>query len=723
MQNFLSFHFSNIINQAVNLAKTMNHDILTIEHIFLASLLDEKASKILQNCNLDIPTTQENIKSYLLKYIPIQQSSNNTIPHQTPALQRVFANMINHLNNSGQKKIEIQDFFVFILLEEQSYSAQILAALEITKVKILDSIESKEQEDPLTQYAKNLNTLAKNGKIDPIVGRDKEILRVSEILCKRKKNNAVLVGEAGVGKTAIAEGIALSIVNQTCIKALRDFEVFSLDLASLIAGSKFRGDFEKRLKSILNHIQQQKNIILFIDEIHMLIGAGSSGNSNMDAANILKPLLTNGTLRCIGATTYQEYKHFSKDKALDRRFMSVEVLEPSITDCYEILTRLAPLYEKHHNVIYTKEAIKACVDLSHYYINDKFLPDKALDLLDEAGVNPKNIKKHVIGKKQVQETLSRFINIPKETLGSDEKTLIKNLEHTLKKEIFSQDEAVEKIATAIKINKAGLNTPNKPIGSFLFVGPSGVGKTALAQTIAKALNIAFHRIDMSEYMESHSISKLIGAPSGYVGFEQGGILIDLIKKTPHCVLLLDELEKAHYDIFNLFLQVMDNATLSDNMGNKADFKNVILIMTSNLGNQESAALGFHNIQSNKQDRVIKNFFPPEFQGRLDSIIHFNTLTLKDYKNITKKSIHQLNLQLQDKNIVLQIQNSALDFIASKALNPKFGAREIDKMIQSDIKTKLSEIILFEKITKKTIIKIILKEEKITLKIPTTKQDD
>ncbi|WP_104697969.1 MULTISPECIES: AAA family ATPase [unclassified Helicobacter] len=714
MQNLLSPHFSSIINQAVNIAREMKHNILTIEHIFLASLLDDQANKILQDCGLDISSTQENITNYLLKYLPKEKSPSNAIPHQTPALQRVFINMVNHFNSSSQKRIEIQDFFIFILLEEKSYSAQILATLDITKVKIQDSVHLKEQKDPLTQYAKNLNDLARDGKIDPIIGRDKEILRVSEILCKRKKNNAILVGEAGVGKTAIAEGIALSIVNQTCVDALKNFEVFSLDLVSMIAGSKFRGDFEKRLKSVLDQAHQKKNIILFIDEIHMLIGAGSSGNSNMDAANILKPLLVNGSLKCIGATTHQEYKHFSKDKALNRRFMSVEVLEPSIADCYKILTRLAPLYEKHHNVSYTKDAIKACVDLSHYYINDKFLPDKALDLLDEAGVNLKN-RKRTIGKKQVQETLSRFINIPKETLDSDEKVSIKNLENTLRREIFSQDEAIKKVTTVIKINKAGLNTPYKPIGSFLFVGPSGVGKTALAQTIAKALGIAFHRIDMSEYMEPHSVSKLIGAPSGYVGFEQGGLLIDLIKKSPHCVLLLDELEKAHHDIFNLFLQVMDNATLSDNLGNKADFKNVILIMTSNIGNQESLSLGFHNSQSNKQDRAVRNFFSPEFQGRLDGIIHFNSLNLQDYKNITKKFIHQLNLQLQDKNLILEIQSNALDFIASKALNPKFGAREIEKIIQNDIKAKLSEIILFEKITKKTVIKIALKKEEIFLK--------
>lgn len=716
MQNLLSPHFSNIINEAVKISKDMQHNILTIEHIFLASLLDKKAGEILQKCSLDIPTTIQNIQNYLLKYIPTQESPNNSIPHQTPALQRVFFNMANHANSANQSQIEIQDFFIFLLLEKQSYSAKILLSLEIDKVRIIEASQEDSQENPLKQYTKNLNILAKNGKIDPIIGREKEILRVSEILCKRKKNNVILVGEAGVGKTAIAEGIALSIVNQTCINALKNFEIHSLDLTSMVAGSKFRGDFEKRLKAVLDAIDKNKNVVLFIDEIHMLIGAGSSGGGNMDAANILKPLLANGSLRCIGATTFQEYKQFCKDKALSRRFMNVEIAEPSIQDCYEILTKIAPLYEKYHNVKYTKEAICACVDLTNYYVTDRYLPDKAIDLLDEAGVYLQDNKKRTIGKKQIQECISKFVNIPKETLNSNEKNLLKNFKKTLKEEIFSQDEAIDAITSVIKINKAGLSSSNKPIGSFLFVGSSGVGKTALSQAIAKALGIAFHRIDMSEYMEAHSISKLIGAPSGYVGFEQGGLLIDLIKKTPHCVLLLDELEKAHQDVFNLFLQVMDNASLSDNLGNKADFKNVILIMTSNAGNQENKALGFHSKQSHKQDSTLKNLLSPEFRGRLDSIIYFNDLGFEDYKNITKKYINQINTQIQDKKISIRIDSQALDFIASKALQPEFGAREIEKIIQKDIKLQLSDIILFQKPKPNTTINIILKNQKIVLKI-------
>lgn len=716
MQNLLSPHFSNIINEAVKISKEMQHNILTIEHIFLASLLDEKTSKILQKCGLDLTTTIQNIQNYLLKYIPTQKSPNNSIPHQTPALQRVFFNMANHTNNTNQGQIEIQDFFIFLLLEKQSYSTKILLSLEVDKVKIIEASQEDSQENPLKQYAKNLNILAKNGKIDPIIGREKEILRVSEILCKRKKNNVILVGEAGVGKTAIAEGIALSIINQTCINALKNFEIYSLDLTSMIAGSKFRGDFEKRLKSVLDTIDKNKNIVLFIDEIHMLIGAGSSGGGNMDAANILKPLLANGSLRCIGATTFQEYRQFCKDKALSRRFMNVEIAEPSIQDCYEILTKIAPLYERYHNVKYTKEAICACVDLANYYITDRYLPDKAIDLLDEAGVYLQDNKRRMVGKKQIQECISKFISIPKETLSYNEKNLLKNLKRTLKKEIFSQDEAIDAIASVIKINKAGLSSSNKPIGSFLFIGSSGVGKTALSQAIAKALGIAFHRIDMSEYMEAHSISKLIGAPSGYVGFEQGGLLIDLIKKTPHCVLLLDELEKAHQDVFNLFLQVMDNASLGDNLGNKADFKNVILIMTSNAGNQETKALGFHSKQSHKQDNTLKSFFSPEFRGRLDSIIYFNDLGFEDYKNIIKKYISQINTQIQDKKISIHIDSKALDFIASKALQPEFGAREIERIIQKDIKLQLSDIILFQKPKSNTTINIILKNQKIVLKI-------
>lgn len=698
MKSFLGPTMARIIDESVKISKRMQHNILTIEHVFFALIHNKYGMQILKNCGINQEDLQRHIGQYLVKHVPI--SEVNSIPEQTPALQRVFFNMINHAKINQQKQLDVQDFLIFMLEEEQSYSALLLKSYEVDRGLILEAasqVAEDFQEDPLKKYAQNLNLLAKKGKIDPIIGREKEIERVSEILCKRKKNNAILIGEPGVGKTAIAEGIALSIVQKTCVKALNNFEIYSLDLAGMVAGSKYRGDFEKRLKSVVESIQEQENIILFIDEIHMIVGAGATGNNgNMDAANILKPLLSSGKLRCIGATTFQEYKnYFLKDRALSRRFMSVEVLEPSIEDCYKILQRVAPLYEDYHQVKYSDEAIRACVDLSHAYINERFLPDKAIDLLDESGVNLEYKKHRNIEKKQIEDTLAKFVNIPREVLRSDEKQLLQRLEKTLQKEVFSQNEAIAKIVSAIKINKAGLGELDKPIGSFLFVGPSGVGKTSLAQNLSQALGIKFYRIDMSEYMEAHSVAKLIGSPNGYVGFEQGGMLVDMIRKNPHCVLLLDEIEKAHSDIYNLLLQVMDDASLRDNLGNKADFRNVILIMTSNAGTKETQKLGFNASMQDKHSSAIKDLFSPEFRGRLDGVIYFNPLNKKDYINIAKKQIVLLNKKLKEKEISLQIDSKALDFIASYALDPMLGAREIANIINTQIKPKLSEMILFE----------------------------
>ena len=717
MENLISKHFSQIINEAVKISKRMQHNVLSVEHIFLAILQNPKNSKFFKNSQVSLEEVIQNVRSYLTKHIPIENQQQNSIPYQTPALQRIFSNMINHANTSNQKEIDVGDFLVFVLEEERSYSAQILQAMQITRLDILQSIQEDPRENILETYARNLNSLAKEGKIDPVVGREKEILRLSEILCKRKKNNAILIGEAGVGKTAIAEGLAFLIVNQKCAPALKDFEVFSLDLSAMVAGSKYRGDFEKRLKEVIKTLEKNHKIILFIDEIHLLVGAGSAGNSGMDAANILKPILASGNLRCVGATTFQEYKaYLAKDKALLRRFMNIEVSEPTLEHCLEILEKSAPFYEKYHQVKYTKEALEACVKLSDQYITDRFLPDKALDLMDEAGVNLLDQKKRVIDKKQIQETLIRFVHIPKEKLQTSEKKIIRDLEKNLNNKIFSQEHAIHQVTRVIKINKAGLGRLNRPIGSFLFVGNSGVGKTALSQEIAKALGIAFLRLDMSEYKEPHSISKLIGAPSGYVGYEQGGILVDMIKKQPHCVLLLDEIEKAHSDIYQLLLQVMDGATLTDNLGNKADFKNVILILTSNAGNTDSKPLGFDSQNQTAQNKAIKEIFSPEFRSRLDDVIYFNPLHQNDMKKITQKYLSEINGQIQDKNIILKIDKKSLDFIANLAIDPMLGAREIHKIIDRDIKLALSEKILFEKIQNKSkTFLIVLQGEKLILK--------
>lgn len=699
MENLLSKNFSQIINQAVSISKKMQHNILSIEHIFLAILQDNQSAKIFRNSGAELPELQENLKNYLLKYIPTQNHPNNSIPHQTPALQRVFSNMLNHAASANAKEINASDFLIFVLQEEHSYSAQILRFLGLDAMEILQNSSESEEEELLETYAKNLNALARAGKIDPIIGREKEIVRLSEILCKRKKNNAILVGEAGVGKTAIAEGLALLIINKQCSPMLFGFEVYSLDLSAMVAGSKYRGDFEKRLKGVIKALHARKKVIVFIDEIHILMGAGSSGSGSMDAANILKPLLTNGNLRCVGATTFNEYKSsFGKDRALSRRFVSIEVAEPDFKDCLEILKKSAPLYERYHNVSYTDEALRACIELSSRYINDRFLPDKALDLMDECGVNLKrnlktSAKPRVITRADVENSLSRFINIPKEKLKVEEKLKLKNLDSILKKKIFAQDGAIDEVVRAIKINKAGLSSLKKPIGSFLFLGNSGVGKTALSEELANALGIDFIRFDMSEYHEAHSIAKLIGAPNGYVGYEQGGLLVDKIRRTPHCVLLLDEIEKAHPDVYNLLLQVMDGAVLSDNLGNKADFKNVILILTSNAGSGDLKPIGFGSKQ--KESRVLKEIFSPEFRSRLDAIIQFNPLGISEMKKIAKKYIDQINTQIKSKNIALKIDKKALDFVANLALDPSLGAREIYKVIDRDIKADLSEYILFK----------------------------
>lgn len=694
MQNLISENFSRVINDAVSISRKMQHSILSIEHILLAVLQDSQGIKIFKNRGVEIGEIQENLKSYLIKYMPIQKISDNSIPQQTPALQRVFSNMLNHSASANTKEINISDFLICVLQEEHSYGAQILRFLGLDKIEILQS--DSEEDELLESYAKSLNALARAGKIDPIIGREKEILRLSEILCKRKKNNAILVGEAGVGKTAIAEGLALLIIHKQCARELFGFEVYSLDLSAMVAGSKYRGDFEKRLKGVIKALHARKKVILFIDEIHLLMGAGSSGGGSMDAANILKPLLTNGNLRCVGATTYSEYKaSFDKDRALSRRFVSIEVREPSQKDCLEILKQSAPLYERHHKVRYSEESLRACVELSSRYINDRFLPDKALDLMDECGVNfkkRKSNKPRIVTRGDVEDTLSRFINIPKESLKLEEKSQLKNLDSILKKRIFAQDEAIDQIVKAIKINKAGLSNLKKPIGSFLFVGSSGVGKTALSQELALALGVEFIRFDMSEYHEAHSISKLIGAPNGYVGYEQGGILVDKIRRSPHCVLLLDEIEKAHPDVYNLLLQVMDGAVLSDNLGNQADFKNVILILTSNAGNSDLKPIGFGSTQENS--RILKEIFSPEFRSRLDCIVHFNPLGIKEMRRITQKYIAQMNEQIHAKNITLKISKKALDFIANQALDPSLGAREIHKIIDREIKADLSDYILF-----------------------------
>lgn len=696
--------FKDIINRAVEIARELQHEYLTIEHIFLSLLEHPSGKEFLQPfCEISTSELTKPLRAYLTHHIPT--NANISLPKETLALHRVFEAMLHHARSSGDEHIELWDFLAFAIEEKDSYCAKLLKAANITRLDILQNIPSStppsqditpKRQKALETFAKDLNALALAGKIDPLIGRDDELIRMCEILCRRKKNNPILLGEPGVGKTAIVEGLALAITQNRVPKKLANAQVYALDLGALVAGSKYRGDFEKRLKGVLAELESLPNVIVFIDEIHTLVGAGGTMGGTMDAANLLKPALANGSLKCIGASTFSEYKSsFGKDKALSRRFCTIDVKEPSLESCLEILQALKPLYESYHNVHYDESALQACLDLSHRYINDKFLPDKAIDLLDEVGASLTLSAplKRVITKKEVEQTIARTYHIPKSRINASERAQVKTLESKLKKRIFAQEQAVSELARAIKIAKANLTESSRPIGSFLFSGPSGVGKTELAKELAKHLGMHFERFDMSEYSQAHSVATLIGAPAGYVGYENGGILVDKVRKNPHCVLVLDEIEKAHSDIYNILLQVMDNATLTDNMGNVAHFENAILILTSNVGSKEGNAIGFTKDSSLRQNAALKDTFSPEFRGRLDGIIHFNPLTKATYKKIAQKVLSDLNATLATRNIVLKLDSSALNAITNQSFESALGAREIKKLIDTHIKAALSELII------------------------------
>lgn len=709
--------FKDIINRAVKIARESQHEYLTIEHIFLSLLEHPSGREFLQPfCEISTSELTKPLRAYLTHHIPT--NANISLPKETLSLHRVFEAMLNHARSSGDEHIELWDFLAFAIEEKDSYCAKLLKAANITRLDILQNIPAPDSSQDSSQesskdfstsrsfgtrrqkalelFAKNLNTLASAGKIDPLIGRDDELIRMCEILCRRKKNNPILLGEPGVGKTAIVEGLALAITQNRVPKKLANAQVYALDLGALVAGSKYRGDFEKRLKSVLAEIEELDNVIVFIDEIHTLVGAGGTMGGTMDAANLLKPALANGTFKCIGASTFSEYKStFGKDKALSRRFCTIDIKEPSLESCLEILHALKPLYESYHNISYDESALQACLDLSHRYINDKFLPDKAIDLLDEVGASlTLNAPlKRVITQKDVEHTIAKTYHIPKSQINASERSQVKSLESKLKRRIFAQEQAIEKLARAIKIAKANLTEPNRPIGSFLFSGPSGVGKTELAKELAKHLGMHFERFDMSEYSQAHSVATLIGAPAGYVGYENGGILVDKVRKNPHCVLVLDEIEKAHSDIYNILLQVMDNATLTDNMGNVAHFENTILILTSNVGSKDGNAIGFTKDSSLRQNTALKDTFSPEFRGRLDGIIHFSPLTKATYKKIAQKVLNDLNTTLATRHIVLKLDSSALNAITNQSFESALGAREIKKLIDTHIKVALSELII------------------------------
>lgn len=717
--------FKDIINRAVEIARELQHEYLTIEHIFLSLLEHPSGKEFLQSfCEINTNELTKPLRAYLAHHIPT--NANISLPKETLALHRVFEAMLHHARSSGDEHIELWDFLAFAIEEKDSYCAKLLKAINITRLDILQNIPNStpssqdiapRRQKSLETFAKDLNALALAGKIDPLIGRDDELTRMCEILCRRKKNNPILLGEPGVGKTAIVEGLALAITQNRVPKKLANAQVYALDLGALVAGSKYRGDFEKRLKSVLTELESLSNVIIFIDEIHTLVGAGGTMGSTMDAANLLKPALANGTFKCIGASTFSEYKSsFGKDKALSRRFCTIDVKEPSLSACLEILRALKPLYESYHNVCYDESALQACLDLSHRYINDKFLPDKAIDLLDEVGASLtlNTPAKHIITKKEVECVIAKTYHIPKSQINASERTQVKTLESKLKKRIFAQDNAVSELVRAIKIAKANLTESNRPIGSFLFSGPSGVGKTELAKELAKHLGMHFERFDMSEYSQAHSVATLIGAPAGYVGYENGGILVDKVRKNPHCVLVLDEIEKAHSDIYNILLQVMDNATLTDNMGNVAHFEHTILILTSNAGSKEGNTIGFAKDNSLRQDTALKDIFSPEFRGRLDAIVHFKPLDKVAFKQIAQKVLSDMNAQLRARNITLKLESSALNAIINQSFESALGAREIKKIINTHIKSALSDIIINGELDNGGIVSIAYKRNHFVL---------
>jgi len=728
----ISNELNTIFKEAVRLAKQNRHEYLTVEHIFLALLSNKEGQRILKTIGADIELLKQKLEQHLKNTLKPLPADVVREPFETVALSRVIENMIRHIQSAEKKEATVGDLLAALFDEEHSYSVYLLKEQGIKKVDILEAIshpeieissEEKEDEEEketyLGKFTLNLVKEAKKGKIDPVIGRDKEIERVIQILCRRKKNNPLLVGEPGVGKTAIAEGIALKIANKEIPDVLEGATLYSLDMGSLLAGTKYRGDFEKRLKGVLEELKQKKNAIVFIDEIHTLVGAGATQGGSMDASNLLKPALASGAIKCIGATTYSEFRNFlEKDRALSRRFAKVDVKEPDLETSFKILKGLKDKYEKHHKVKYTISALKSAVELSDKYINDRQLPDKAIDLIDEVGASfhLRKRKRSVVTSNDIEDVISKMLNLPPQRVTQDDIEILKDLESRLEKGVLGQKEAIEQISMAIKRSRAGLNPPDKPIGSFLFVGPTGVGKTELAKELAKTLGVHFERFDMSEYMEKHAVSRLIGAPPGYVGYEEGGLLTETIRKHPYTVLLLDEIEKAHPDLINILLQVMDNATLTDNYGNVADFKHVILIMTSNVGASEANVMGFKKESISKFDEALKQFFTPEFRNRLDAIIRFKPLSMDIVEGIVDKFINELNAQLSSKNITIKLTNRAKKYLAQKGYSQELGARPLARVISEEIKTPLTNEILFGKLKNGGEVSVDYKKDKLIFNI-------
>ena len=707
----ISAELNAIFQRALSYAKDQRHEYLTIEHVFFALLGSKEGIAILQECGADVAAMREAVGSYLSSHMEPLPEEVHQEPFETVALSRMIDQMIRHIQSAQKEQADVGDLIAAIYEEQHTYACMLLEEHEVSRVDVLEVISHQDvesgsaesdEESALKKYTVNLVALAREGRIDPVVGRVNEIERVVQTLCRRKKNNPLLVGEPGVGKTAVAEGLALRIAEGSVPELLERAPVYALDLGAMLAGTKYRGDFEKRLKGVIDELKQQKNAILFIDEIHTLVGAGAVNGGSMDASNQLKPALASGELKCMGATTYSEFRNvFEKDRALSRRFAKIDVEEPSEEESLLILRGLKERYEKHHGVKYTEKALRSAVELSKKYITDRFLPDVAIDLMDEAGASFHLLKtkRSTVTPHDVESIISKITGVPTSRIGEDDVGRLASLESDLKTRVIGQERAVEKVALAIKRSRAGLNPVDKPIASFLFSGPTGVGKTELARSLADILGVHFERFDMSEYMEKHALSRLVGAPPGYVGYEQGGLLTEAIRKHPYTVLLLDEIEKAHPELINILLQVMDSATLTDNNGFKANFKNVVLIMTSNIGAAERTVMGFNADQSLSRGEALKSFFSPEFRNRLDGVVEFGPLTMEIVEGIVDKFIAELNAQLKKRKVKVAITEKARGYLAQMGYDKEMGARPLGRVIQEKLKDPLTDEMLFGRLSK------------------------
>ncbi|MGW8246771.1 MAG: ATP-dependent Clp protease ATP-binding subunit ClpA [Acidiferrobacterales bacterium] len=738
------------LNSAFRDARARRHEYVTVEHLLAALLDNPSAAQVLRACGGNIDDLRKNLVSFLDENVPALPSESDAEAQPTVGFQRVIQRAVLHVQGVGKKEVTGANVLVAMFGEKDSHAVYFLHKQSISRFDVVNFIshgiskvpeenqgelpapeEAEEgapatERSPLDVFTVDLNEQARLGKIDPLIGRDNEITRTIQVLCRRRKNNPLFVGEAGVGKTAIAEGLAKKIVDGEVPSVLADSIIYSLDMGALLAGTKYRGDFEKRLKAVLGALKKQEGAILFIDEIHTIIGAGAASGGAMDASNLLKPALGSGELKCIGSTTYQEYRGiFEKDRALSRRFQKIDVTEPSVEEAVEILRGLRSRFEEHHGIRYTQQALRSAVELSNRYINDRHLPDKAIDVIDEAGASihllPESRRKKTIGVGDIENIVARIARIPPKSVSSTDREALRTLDRDLKLVVFGQDQAIDALATSIKLSRSGLGEPEKPIGSYLFAGPTGVGKTEVTRQLASILGVELIRFDMSEYMERHTVSRLIGAPPGYVGFDQGGLLTDAVNKHPHAVLLLDEIEKAHPEVFNLLLQVMDHGTLTDNNGKKADFRNVIIVMTTNAGAEKinRSSMGFKT-QDHVGDEMqeINRLFSPEFRNRLDAIIGFKPLDEHTIEHVVDKFIIELESQLDDRKVTIDVDRDARKWLAKHGYDPSMGARPMARLIQEKIKRPLADELLFGSLAHGGAVRISLKDDDLEFNIET-----